>query len=205
MKKRTRKIVGLVLILLFPSLFYVILSTGSHEFITTPYYGANGLDAEGDTVYQKYDRPELWLKDSFNVVSFLNPTDSLLSYRLVFQMKELEADLERVPDLAFSFMVDNNVEGELTQTLKSEVYAIPGAKWVSTSKKKQSDILESLQSKVPYSDSVRTFYEWVLLFDKEGYVRGTYDGKQYVDIKRLKDDLKVLKAGEFVPKKNSDE
>ena len=43
--------------------------------------------------------------------------------------------------------------------------------------------------------------EWVLLIDKQNKVRGVYSGQEYSKMKELGEDIKALKAQEFVPRK----
>ena len=45
----------------------------------------------------------------------------------------------------------------------------------------------------------------LVLIDKKGHIRGYRDATQYVEVKELADDIKILKAEEFIPRKSKDE
>ena len=42
-----------------------------------------------------------------------------------------------------------------------------------------------------------------VIIDRNNHIRGYYNGAEYLEVKEMIDAIKVLKAEEFIPKKNS--
>jgi len=195
---KRRKIIGLIIVLLFPSLFYVVLSTGSHSFITTSYFGAKGVDEAGDTLYHQFKQYPLNSPEQYKVVAHYQKDDSVLAYRVLTQLLSLDKDVVKVPELTF-FFINHGDDG--FAAFEQDAQPLRNKLFVSSQDIQVEEFLsESSYERIKPAD-VQSPLEWAILVDKEGFIRGSYDAKQYLEIKRLKDDIRILKAAEFIPKK----
>lgn len=207
-------------VLLFPSLVYVILSSGDHSFISRPIFGPKSVNDNGDTIYYQVQGVPMETCESLPVtledfrgkilvLSFFNPTDSLLSSRVNGQMMSIQDRFRDNTDVMnLSIGIFNTME-QRAQACKiiADYKSNSGKKW-KWSLVTEAEALQfaKYQLLLP-NDSItgKLDFSQVVLLDKKGRIRSYRDGKQYVEIKTLGDDIKVVKAEDFISKKHDNE
>ncbi len=194
----------LFLILLFPSLLYIGLSTGKHNLFSLPYYGEYQLDQNGDTIYDalklQEDIAAIWPElDTCNtVIAFIDQTNMELSSRIGTQLSSLAEKLSPMEDFRILLISDTDVSNEkaLTQAFENSE-----EKWILL------NLEGGLQELISKHFNWDTFPKnsvcyRLYLMDKQSYLRGVYNGDEYSKVKDLSDDIKALKADELIPKKD---
>jgi hypothetical protein len=177
---------ALFLILLFPSTLYLVLSTGKHNLFDLPYY------APAQQVPEQYVFPFSYdARDQIKVLAFLKDGDTEYSSRVLLQLQAMEKKLT-IPELRFVlyFEGERPEEKELNSLFSSE-----RVRYFEFRAKSFENMTFQLE------DGALEPGRWVLLVDKQNQIRGVYPGQEYAKIKELGEDVKALKAQEFVPKK----
>jgi len=213
----------LLFLLSFPSVLYVILTTGKHNFIHLQFYGEKHLAKNGkDTIYHKIP--------SF---SFINQdgkviTDKTLEGKIYVAdyffttcqsiCPKMAGELKRVQD---KFEYTNGKVQILSHTVDPENDSVPVLKaysnlvhannnmwnFVTGDKKQLYDLarngymLNALEGDGGPDDFIHS--ELFILVDKEKHIRGIYDGTNIKAVSDLIDDIKILIA-EYTIKEEKD-
>lgn len=210
-----KKIIILLFLLTFPSVFYVLLTTGKHNFIHLPYFGPKELAANGeDTIYHSIA--------SFSFVNQDGKTVTEKDYEGKIYVADyffttcqsicpkMATELQRVQD---KFAYTNGMVQILSHTVNPENDSVPVLKAYSdmvhadnkmwnfvTGDKKQlydmarnSYFLNALEGGDGGPDDF-IHSELFVLIDKEKHIRGIYDGTNIKAVNDLLDDIKVLIA-----------
>ena len=209
----------LLFLLTFPSVFYVLLSTGKvANFIHLPYFGEKSLAANGkDTIYHSVPAFQFINQDGetvsdntlngkIYVANYFSSTDnSVVSGKII-------AELLRVQEKDSSWAKDLRI---LSFTMKPETDSLPALR--AYSKKIHADntiwnfltgdkkllldlakngfLLNTVKGKNP-TDSIHS--EQLILVDKEKHIRGIYDGGNIKEVNNLLDDIKMLIATYYI-------
>lgn len=208
------KWVMLFLILLFPSLLYIILSTGEINFIALPKYGPKKVvettNGDVDTLY--YQIPGFQLADQtgktvslgtfqndVKVFNFLCTDCGSFSERVVSEIAQLHLQFEKHTDLSFISIVLSE-DGTINQSkllgdneMSDDWFLLPTKPNLARSLAKKALLIDE------YDKNKGT--DQLVLVDKQNRIRGYYNGKEYLEVKELIDAIKVLKAEEFIPRK----
>ncbi len=220
MKGKYRKAVLLLVILLFPSLLYILLSTAKHNFISRPHYGNHQVNELGDTVYYQVPPVEFMSCDSSRldsasfqnkilIVCLFDPKDSKYGPRIYSQLVSLQDRFRENDDVALQTisLVSANDPANGICELENQFHILKG-KWnILALTDRDPAIYANTDLGIPPNDSLNLPIDitTVVLIDKKRYIRGYYDGTQYAEVKRLTEDLKVVKAEELIPRKKKDE
>lgn len=216
-----KKIIILLLLLSFPSVLYVILTTGNHNFIRLPYFGEKELrpgakdtlyhtiqpfrfiNQDGDTVTDKTYDGKIYVADYF-----FTTCKSICP--------KMATELQRVQN---KFSYTNGLVQILSHTVNPEEDSVPVLKaysemvhantkmwnFVTGNKKELYDLArEGYLLNVMHGDGGPDDFihsEQLVLVDKEKHIRGIYDGTNIKAVNNLLDDIKVLMA-EYVIKEN---
>ena len=210
-RKSVRKAGMLLFILLFPAVLYLALSTGRHSFFNRPFYGPKTVIAENDTNYYQLSGIDFFdcrgdvfsfeeLRGNIIVLSFFSQKNTALDSRINGQMLALQDRYRDRTDLKFiSVIMDHNDTVPLCQLeadfkVNKEVWKVGVLKNVS---------LEHFEKDVLYIDDHNSNFakSIAVLIDKAGHIRGYRDASQYIEMKEIVDDIKILKAEEFIPRK----
>jgi hypothetical protein len=199
----------LFLILLFPSLLYIGLSTGRHNLFSLPYYGEYHLNAEGDTIPEPLAlvddiKPHLKkleaLDTSIFIVAFVDIKNQELSSRVGTQLSSIAEKLSPMRDFRILVVSDSRLteEKKLFQAFdKSQ------DKWHFLNV--NGDLSNFYTKYFAWDQSSKSPFQRAYLVDKQSFIRGVYNAEEYSKVKELSDDIKALKADELTPKKNQDE
>ncbi|MDP1745688.1 MAG: SCO family protein [Bacteroidota bacterium] len=209
-----KKFIILLFLLTFPSVLYVVLTTGKHRFVHLPYYGEKILADNGkDTIYHSIP--------SFNFVNQNGDTVSDKTYDGKIYVADyffttckticpkMTSELIRVQE---KFAYTNGLVQILSHTVNPENDSVPVLKayanmvhadqkmwnFVTGDKKQLYDIarngylLNALEGDGGPDDFIHS--ELFILVDKEKHIRGIYDGTKITEVSKLIDGIKVLMA-----------
>lgn len=213
MSKRYKQGLVLFMILVFPSLLYVVLSGSNHDIVGLPYYGPKKVDANGDTVY--YETSHLnelkvypqgnavrdQLKGTVKIINFIDFTPE--SYRVMEQMQNLAERFNDKPDVVLITILQNTPSDSLLSALK-QTYHVAQGLWILA--ESSSDLMGDLKTQEQKVVDA-TAQHVITLVDQENKLRGYFDGIQYVDTKEIREAVKALRFKNYRPvkSKNTDE
>lgn len=233
-KSQIKKIGALFILLLLPSLLYIFLISGKHNFVHLPYVtymDESGQEQEraipdfkfvnqnGDTITQDDYRGKIYVAD------FFFTTCPSICPVMTTNMKEVYGKFGERADFA---IISHTVNPEKDSVPVLKKYAVergvdhPNWNFVTGNKDDIYDIgFNSYLVNAMEDESAPGGFlhsEYFVLVDKEGHIRareddngnviGVYDGTSYAEVKKLMEDIKVLVAEyqlEKKDKKKSDE
>lgn len=217
-----KKYLILFLILLFPSLLYVMLSKGKHKFKEIAIYGPKEVDATGDTLYhiipdfeftnQYGERIQSSKADnSYSIVNFFFTSCKTICIPMNQEMNRVYHEFKDRKDVVlYSITVDP--ETDSVQALLNYAQQFPNlekGKWQFLTGAKQ-DIYTLAQKHFFLTAMQDTLIpdfihdDRIVILDKERRIRGFYTATNKEEVKRLIDELKVLLFKEVeIPRKAS--
>lgn len=210
-----KKIIILLFLLTFPSVFYVLLTTGKHNFIHLPYFGPKELAANGkDTIYHSV-APFSFINQDGKIITEKDYEGKIYVADYFFTTcqsicPKMATELQRVQD---KFAYTKGLVQILSHTVNPENDSVPVLKaysnmvhadntmwnFVTGNKKELYDMarnsyfLNALESGDGGPDDF-IHSELFVLIDKEKHIRGIYDGTNIKAVNDLLDDIKVLIA-----------
>ena len=224
MSSKFKKVFFLVSILLLPSFFYLMLYTGEHNYIRLPYIGPREAienDAGGfDTLYHKIPYFEFTNQEGISVSSddllgsvyiadFFFATCPTICPKMATNMAYVQNKFEDRKNLRF-ISITVNPEHDTPKVLKeyAEMIHADTRNW---------DFLTGNQEAI-YDIAFKGFFvnankdeiapggflhsQYLLLIDKQGHIRGVFDGTIHKEIKeKLTDAIDILYKEDVVPLK----
>ena len=223
---KKNKILILLAILLLPSFFYVILSTGKHNFNRLPYYGPKEavLNEEGkyDTIYHKIPYFEFTSQDGKQVSSddllgniyvadFFFVTCPTICPKMATNMGYIQKKFNEKEDLKF-ISITVNPEHDTVEVLKEyaeKVHANTDSwSFLTGDKDKIYDIafkgffVSTMRDSIAPGGFLHS--QMLILVDRKGRVRGYFDGTVYSEMKKdLTDAIDILYKEDIVPLKGN--
>ncbi len=219
-----RKIIILLLLLSFPSILYVFLTTGKHNFVRLPYYGekeiaANGKDTiyhtippfkfvnqDGDTITEKTYDGKIYVADYFFT------TCQSICPKMATQMLRIQEKFAYTNGLVQILSHTVNPENDSVPVLNNYAKMVHADtkmwNFVTGDKKQLYDIarkgylVNALQGDGGPNDFIHS--DLFVLVDKEKHIRGIYDGTKIKGVNDLIDAIKVLMA-EYIIKESGEE
>jgi hypothetical protein len=190
----------LLLIILFPSAFWLILETSTINSKKLPYYGPrsfNGTDSvyystgtisfKVNNVLKKFDT----ISYPLLTLSFVKPTYANEAYRLKgvtdYSLYE-KKDIDKLPLVIVSpddLLALNNVKDSLKIELKNIEQAY-------CDRNSFDSINRVFFKEKPYYID----YSFIILLDKQRRIRGYYDGRYVSEVKRLFAEYKHIRLKE---------
>lgn len=221
---KIKKILILSAILLMPSLFYLFLYTGEHNYKKLPYYGNKTaqLNDEGnyDTInhtipyfeFTNQDGKKITRDDLLGkvyVADFFFVTCPTICPKMATNMAYIQNKFAERKDLRF-LSITVNPEEDSVSVLKEYAKKVHAntANWdfVTGNKEKIYDIAFSGFFVNVAKDSIAEggflHTKLLILVDKKGHIRGYFDGTVYSEMKKdLTDAIDILYREEVVPLK----
>lgn len=210
-----KKAVILLMILLVPSVAYLVLTTGKHNIKKLGYFGTKIPGAtEGDTTYHSIPSFQFTdqdgkpfgdkdLQGKIYVANFFFTTCPSICPAMQTLMKKVQDtdDFKKLNDFRLvSFSVDP--EHDSVAVLKEyaqKIKADPGRWYFLTGDKKaiydlayQGFMVNAMED--PTAPGGFLHSDMMLLIDRDKHIRGIYEGTSMKDVKRLIDEIKVLIA-----------
>lgn len=212
-----KKVAILVLVLFIPSVLYLWLQTGENQFKRMEILGpkepvektVNG-NVVVDTIYHTVGAFSLLNQDSvvvteqvaagkISVVDFFFSTCRTICPKMTNQLRRVQYKTKDDPDVVIlSFTVDpqNDTPSRLkayaqaNQAISGKWHFLTGDKQEIYDLARNSYFLTAMEGSGP---DPFLHSEQVLLVDKEGRIRGMYDGTDHFEIKKLIEDIAALK------------
>jgi protein SCO1 len=214
--KGVSKALIILSILLIPSIGYLILSTGDNQYQRLEIYGPKE-PAGNDTLYHTIGDFKLIshtgdslslqnLKGKIFIADFFFATCQTICPEMSMQMKRVQEAYRDDNEILLVSHSVNPVQDtvEALAAYATEYEAIPGKWFFLTGDKPQiydlarkSYFITAMEGDGGPGDFIHS--EKLVLVDKEGRIRGYYDGTDYEDVNKLIDEIKVLKW-EYKPK-----
>ncbi len=201
------------LILLLPVIAILILKQGKNVYKTLPYIGNyKGLKPNGDTIYHQI--PNFSLTDQYGkafgfddlkgktyVANFIFTRCNTICPEITRNLKVIQDEYKDVKDfLIVSITLDPKYDAPEILHRFATKYDVNNKNWHFLTGSR--DTIAWLMNKDGFlmvpplpnpQDPVQIQHtEIVALVDKDGYIRGHYDGTSLQEIDRLKDEVKVL-------------
>jgi len=218
---RLKKVAILIAILLLPSLFYLFLYTGANNFKKLPYYGPKQVDPQNpsDTTYHtipdfsltNHNGENISLKDlegKIYVADFFFVTCPTICPKMTTHMLELQKHFYDLEDFhLISFTV--NPEHDSVEVLKNyaeNVRAMDDVWDFVTGPKDEiyelgynGFMVNAMEDESAEGGFLHS--QWLVLVDKQGRIRGYFDGTSTSETNNLMDAIEILFKEEFVPLK----
>ncbi len=212
MSKGVKQGLILFMILVFPSLFYVILSGSNHDIVGLPYYAPTGVNDDGDTIFHRVEvinnsevlgsSPTLgkqFKENTVKIVSLIDFTPE--SFRVMEQMQNLHDRFNDKPDVllisVFSRQPSDSALAELKRT-----YSVSSDTWLAVLS--NDDAVAGLKINEQSKVEQNPLYV-ITLLDQENHIRGYFDGIQYVDTKEVREAVKALRFKNYRPVKDTNQ
>lgn len=214
MKKKTSILLILLFLLTFPSVLYVLLTTGKHNFIRLPYFGEKQLAPNGkDTIYHKIPAfrfvnqngnliTEKKYEGKIYVADYFFTTCKSICPKMTTELQRVEEAFGYTKGLVQILSHTVNPENDSVPVLKaySDMVHADTTMWnfVTGDKKQLYDIarngylVNAMEGDGGPDDFIHS--ELFILVDKEKHIRGIYDGTNIKAVNGLLDDIKVLIA-----------
>lgn len=204
-----RKFIILLVILIFPSAFYVYLSFGATRYKRTPIYGPraviNAKSEKPDTAYftipafhaqriggGNFDISQF--KGRTYVVAFLNPDSAAKAWNIGPLLTDFKVNKKKYYETSFLFFwpQDSGIK-EIPPDLSREMKLKGDSVVIVTMPQKQLDSLQNSTYFVPDPKRVKEpftqkMYDLVLI-DNQSRIRGYYNGRYLGKVKELREDI----------------
>ena len=220
------KIALLLTILLLPSFFYLIMSTGKHNFTKLPVYGPKDavLNAEGkyDTIYHTIPPFKFINQDGKSVsnedllghiyvADFFFATCPTICPKMTTNMAYIQNKFKEKEDLRFISITVNPIDDtpEVLKEYANKVHADTKTwSFLTGNKDKIYDVAFKGFFVSTMKDSIAPggflHSKMLILIDRKGRVRGYFDGTIYSEMKKdLTDAIDILYKEDVVPLKGT--
>jgi protein SCO1 len=199
-------------ILLLPILYFLYLSRGKNVYKTLPHIGnPERIDEKGDTIFHRipdfrftdqYGKPfgSAELKGKTYVADFFFTRCPGICKDLTASMKRVHEEYKDAKGLEFiSFTVDTRNDSAKALHIYAEKHGINNTNWHFLHGSR--DTLQYLMNEKGFlvlkpewnEDLAQVKHtELLVLVDKNGYIRGHYNGTKKDDVDRLIDEIRVL-------------
>lgn len=193
----------LILIIAFPSMFWLILETSKINSRKLPHYGLKKINNSGDTIFQEvttrfYKQDTLFkyhltnLEVPIYAIIFINQKYRGDSYRLAGLWEFLNYKKQKIEHIPFILVTE-------TENLKSQAYE--ELKTLNKSKNVffyswQKSSFDSLTKSYFIKKPIYIDYSFFVLVDGKRNIRGYYDGRYVSEIKRLIEEYQHLRIKE---------
>lgn len=206
------RIVLVLLILLMPWIFYWLLRGGKHNFNHLAFYGPkipvqkelNGKPV-ADTIYHHINNFSLQtqdgnnfsseeLKKHFTVVSVFNTSchECLTVFEKLFYIQDEFKHKDDVKLISITNMPADDNPAVLKKFMDGKHVNPPKWELLTGDSAQVVNLLSHSFFIKTFKDTIAD-YDSVYLVDKDMRLRGIYDGTYEVDIKRIIDEIKVLR------------
>jgi protein SCO1/2 len=209
-----KKLVILVFLLSFPSVFYVILTTGKHNFTHLPFYGKKELaENRKDTIYHTIP-PFKFVNQNGDIItnkmydgkiyvaSYFSASNTGIYPKITTELLRVQAKFAYTNGLIQILSHTINPENDSVPVLKAYANMVHADDKVwnfVTGDKKQLVDLARTGYLLTTPDSINSIHiGFLVLVDKEQHIRGMYDATKIQQVNFLLDAIKVLMAEYFI-------
>ncbi|HOZ86677.1 MAG TPA: hypothetical protein PL029_02915 [Bacteroidia bacterium] len=196
----------LILIIAFPSFFWLILESSTINSRKLPFYGPKKVIAQSDTTYYKVSDQFYQIDDNSGLVSasaepvpypvyaviFIDKKYRLDSYRLTGLWEYLNYKKQKIEHIPFVLVTESDSGRSGT---RDELKKLSGSKNIHFYGFPFDDfgaLAKSYFEEKPYYID----YSFFLLIDQDRHIRGYYDGRYVSELKRLIEEYQHLRLKE---------
>lgn len=194
-----------LLIIAFPSFFWLILETSTINSKKLPFYGPKKAIAKGDTVYYTvsdsfYPQTGIVSKepgkekvaDPVYAIIFINHAYRPDSYRLTGLWEFLNYKNYKIEHIPFILVTESDNGDSPAYKELSKLDAYKNLRFYNWPKASFDSLSKSYFKEKPYYID----YSFFLLIDANRHVRGYYDGRYVSEFKRLIEEYQHLRLKE---------
>lgn len=209
MKNPRWKLLAPVAVILFPVLFWLLLTRGHNTFKVLPVVGPFDVTANGDTVYHTIPSFSFTnqngkiisdndLKDKIYVANFFFATCKTICPKMNEEVHRVQEAFKNVKDFQIiSFTVDPESDTvEALAAYAKKMNADDSKWWFLTGNRDSIYNLARDGYLVPAAigNTENDFFhsQNLILIDKHKHMRGIYDGTEPAEVDTLIDEIKVL-------------
>lgn len=198
----------LLVIIAFPSLFWLVLETSTINSRRLPLYGPKKVIAAGDTVYhkvtdvfylQKKDEPKVLepgrvdtTKYPLYAIVFIKDKYRVDSYRLTGLWEYLNYKKQKVEHIPFILVTEHDGEKSQAYNELEKLSTNKNVHFYTWKKTSFDSLVKTYFAEKPYYID----YSFFMLIDHNRHVRGYYDARYVSEIKRLIDEYQHLRLKE---------
>ena len=219
--QRWKKAAILIAILLLPSLFYLFLHTGANQYKRLPFYGPKEVDPANpaDTTYHTIPDFSLTnqngetfsqndLEGKIYVADFFFVSCPTICPKMTTHMLELQKHFYDLKDFHLvSFTVNPEQDSvEVLREYATNIRAMDTLWDFLTGPKDEiyelgykGFMVNAMEDETAEGGFLHS--QWLVLVDKQGRIRGYFDGTSTVETNNLMDAIEILFKEEFVPLK----
>jgi protein SCO1 len=207
--KNQRRILILLSILILPCLFWLLLITGKNHFKQLQYFGPKDVDEKGDTIYHTVPSfslvnqegkviSEKDLSGKIYVASFFFATCPTICPKMNANLQAVAEKFKDVDEVKFLSITINPEQDSIPVLAEyaAKRNADPSRWWFLTGNKGSIYTLarEGFMVSAASGKTAEDFFhsQDFILVDKENHIRGFYDGLDDGDIRKIKDEIKLL-------------
>ncbi len=209
MKNPRWKLLAPIAVILFPVIFWLVLTRGHNQFKTLPYLGPYELSEKGDTVFHSIPHfsfvnqsgqtiTDNDLKDKIYIANFFFATCQTVCPKMNEQVHRVQEAFKDNPDIRFlSFTVDPESDSVEALAAYAKMMNADNSKWWFLTGQKDSIYnlaREGYLVPAAIGRAENDFFhsQSLILIDKEKHMRGIYDGLEPAEVDTLIDEVKVL-------------
>lgn len=196
-----------MLIIAFPSLFWLILETSTINSKRLPFYGPKKAVAAGDTVYHQVPdeflapgtaldsaRAQKLNPDTFPLfaIMFIDPSLRKDAYRLTGLWEYLNYKKEKIENIPFVLVTEYERGNSLAYDELKKLDVNKNVHFYMLRSPEFKSTLKSYFEEKPYYIDSSFF----LLVDNNRHIRGYYDARYVSEIKRLIEEYRHLRLKE---------
>jgi protein SCO1/2 len=199
-------------ILIIPSLFYVILSTGKHDIARVPFYGPRQTHPTKeikagipDTIYyavpnfsfysQENELKQLEeFKGKITVIHFFCDSCEPSVYRSLQLIQKVYERMKDKPDVHFITLITDTLPN-WEKLASAKEFDLFSPNWDVLQFKTSEDAKTFATQHLLLNDTTSNGFDMssLLVLDSEHRIRGLWNGTQYGDGNNLIDDIKALR------------
>ena len=194
MKKNKRWV--LLLIIAFPSVFWLILETSTINSRRLPFYGPKKVIKAGDTLFYELPPSVIELSGVNNKKGFSRVAMVMLkeyrddSYRIAGLWEYIQYEKNKLKDIPVYILGERALFE--TDTNMKALGRVEGVTVLTNSADTLKQVADALFKYKPYY----TYPSCLVLIDGTNHVRGYYDARYVAEVKRLTEEYKHLRLRE---------
>jgi len=194
----------LLLIIAFPSLFWLILETSTIQSKKLPHYGPKKTIAKGDTVFHTVNTSFYTIptqgrlsemvpaSDGVFVLSILHPKHRKDAYRLGGFSEYLNYKKSKIEHIPFVFLSPAGTDSITIPSELKEFQKHKNIQFLQWNASSFDSLWKTYFNEKPYYID----YSFFILIDKQAHVRGYYDIRYASEMKRLIEEYQHLRLKE---------
>ena len=181
----------LLLILAFPSAFWLFLESSTINSRRLPYFGPKQVLAAGDTIYHSVAVPADTLPPVF-AICFVTEEYRGEAYRLTGVWEYLNYKKDKIAQLPLVMLMEQDSSGHIAGPELQKLSIHRNVSLLPLAKRTFRTLRSQYFDQKPYYID----YSFFALVDEDRHIRGYYDARYVAEIKRLIEEYQHLRLKE---------